>query len=254
MQHEPIAVAPAELDAQAATPAFRRIAEFYHWQELVWARREWYHHLNEASPQQWIVAANLAHSWGWHNQAIMSMIQAGYWNDIDIRFPLAFQDQFLTQGKATDIPPNLLMALSRQESAFNDSAVSPVGARGLMQLMPATARETARRHQIRYSGVGDLTDASRNILIGSRYYREMLNKFNNNRILATAAYNAGPGRVISWRRNSGGQLPFDAWIEAIPFRETRNYVQNVLAFSIIYSHQLGIDGTMVSERERKTRL
>lgn len=254
MQHEPLPISEADLAELAATPAFQRIRELYFHRELEWARREWTGYLTGKEQKQWVVAARLAQRWDWHHQAIMSMAQAVYWNDIDIRFPRPYQDHFATQGQATAIPVNLLMALARQESAFNEAAVSPVGARGLMQLMPATARETARKYGIGLSGNADLSDPRRNIQLGSRYYREMLNRFNDNRILATAAYNAGPGRVAGWRRNTASTLPFDVWIEIIPFKETRNYVQNVLAFSMIYAHHLGLETTMLSAREKTTPL
>ena len=118
-----------------------------------------------------------------------------------------------------------------------------------MQLMPATANEVARRHGIAYRSVHQLFDPSLNIRLGTRYYRDMLDRFQGNRILATAAYNAGPGRVRQWLDRSAGRLPFDAWIEAIPFTETRNYVQNVLAFSAIYAHRLGSGDPMLSRNE-----
>jgi soluble lytic murein transglycosylase len=82
----------------------------------------------------------------------------------------------------------------------------------------------------------------------------MLDRFQDNRILATAAYNAGPGRVKGWLNASGGRLPFDAWIEAIPFVETRNYVQNVLTFSAIYAHRLGTSEQLLSAHERQQPL
>ena len=254
MQHQPVAVTAAELAELAASPAFLRIRELHHHGDLDWARREWNQALADAPQQRWLTAAKLAQQWQWHHQAINSMIQVSYWNDIEVRFPVPHREDFLTQARAKAIPVNLVLALSRQESAFNPTAVSPAGARGLMQLMPATARETARRHGIPYTGSGDLQRPATNITLGTAYYREMLDRFDNNRILATAAYNAGPGRVATWRRQTGGQLPFDIWIESIPFRETRNYVQNVLAFSIIYAHHLGLDTALLSERERAQRL
>jgi soluble lytic murein transglycosylase len=171
-----------------------------------------------------------------------------------MRFPLPHREAFLSEAAATDIPVNLLLAISRQESAFNATVTSPAGAKGLMQLMPGTAKETARKHNIRYRAPSELVDPEKNILIGSRYYKEMLNRFNNNRILATAAYNAGPARIDNWRKRSAGALPFDAWIETIPFVETRNYVQNVLAFSIIYAHHLGLNVPILSAEEKNTPL
>ena len=97
-----------------------------------------------------------------------------------------------------------------------------------------------------------LRDIETNLPIGSQYYKSLLTRFNNNRILATAAYNAGPDRVAKWLARSRGELPFDIWVELIPFKETRGYVTNVLMYSAIYSHRLGIDTPMLraSERER----
>ena len=139
-------------------------------------------------------------------------------------------------------------------SALAQDAQSHAGARGLMQLMPATARQTARKNGIRYRGSRDLYEPEVNVSLGSRYYREMLERFDNNRILATAAYNAGPHRVQRWLEETGGQLPFDAWIETIPFRETRNYVQNVLAFSMVYAHHLENNARILSPQEKQRSL
>lgn len=254
MQHEPVTVTARQVADLAGSEAFLRIRELYHHQDMEWAHREWNQALADAPPERLHTAAKIAGLWQWHNQAIMTMILAGYWNDIDIRFPLPHREAFLRQSQVTRVPVNLLLAVARQESAFNAQVTSPAGAKGLMQLMPATARETARRHNISYYQISELYDPDKNISIGSKYYMEMLKRFNNNRILATAAYNAGPGRVNSWRSRTAGILPFDAWIETIPFVETRNYVQNVLAFSIIYAHHLALNATMLSPEEKNTPL
>ena len=218
------------------------------------ARREWYHTTRNFTEQQWITAAHIASSWQWHNGAITSMISAGFWDDINLRFPLAFKDAFYSHADKTGVPVHLLFAVARQESALAQDVQSRAGAKGLMQLMPATARETARKHGISYRGSHQLFEPEINITLGSRYYREMLQRFDNNRILATAAYNAGPHRVSSWLKKSQGSLPFDAWIETIPFLETRNYVQNVLAFSMIYAYHLESEARILSEKEKQHRL
>ncbi|KJS08304.1 MAG: hypothetical protein VR73_05605 [Gammaproteobacteria bacterium BRH_c0] len=254
MQHKPVPISTEQLEALANSPAFRRIRELVYHQDLPSARREWFYQLQGQPPENWIAAARLARRWGWHHQAIISMIQAEYWNDVELRFPLPWRENFASSASARNIPLHLLFALSRQESSFEPTIVSPSGARGLMQLMPPTALETARRHGVPYRGIQDLSDPARNIQLGSHYYRQMLDRFNNNRILATAAYNAGPGRVNSWLRQSAGTLPYDAWIETIPFAETRNYVQNVLAFSMIYAHHLNSDAPMLSAAEKSARL
>ncbi|MFA5630764.1 MAG: transglycosylase SLT domain-containing protein [Porticoccaceae bacterium] len=254
MQHEPVPVDASQLRNLANREAFIRIRELLHQDDRDWARREWHRALSGAPQQELLTAAKLAELWGWDNQAIAAMIQASYWNDIQVRFPLSHRDSFQAQARNTGVPVNLLFAIARQESAFNPDAVSSAGARGLLQLMPATATETAKRHGIAYRQRAELHDPIKNIALGSRYYMDMLKRFGNNRILATAAYNAGPGRVASWRARSAGELPFDVWIELIPFRETRNYVQNVLAFSIIYAHRLGLETTMLTPEEKGARL
>jgi len=104
-----------------------------------------------------------------------------------------------------------------------------------MQLMPDTARLMARTTGVEFASSRALTDPSLNIQLGTQYLGKMLRQFNNNRILASAAYNAGPGRVNRWLNP---ELSLEVWIETIPFRETRNYVQNILMFSAIYARQL----------------
>ena len=125
-------------------------------------------------------------------------------------------------------------------------ARSSSGALGIMQLMPETARDTAKAIGMRYKSSSELTNPSINIKLGSQYLSQMLRRFGNNRILATAAYNAGPSRVDSWINPA---LPLDVWIESIPFSETRQYVQNVLMFSTIYSKKLENEQPLIFEHE-----
>ena len=240
--------------AFASRPPFLRIRELLHHRQDTDAAREWWRATQQLSEADWDLAGQLAHGWGWHPQAILAMVKASQWDDLETRFPVLHRHEFAAQAQHNDLPMPLLFAVARQESAFRADALSPAGARGLMQLMPATATEVARRHGIHYRGAHQLLEPALNIELGSRYYRDMLRRFQDNRILATAAYNAGPGRVRQWLGRSGGRLPFDAWIEAIPFLETRNYVQNVLAFSAIYAHRLGSDERILSSREREQSL
>lgn len=253
LQHRPITVATADTQALYQLPGIRRAREFLFHQNYYRARRDWYNAAQDFRPEQWVVAAHIARQWQWHRQTIIAMTKAAYWDDIDIRFPLAYQDTFARHGKNNNLPLPLVMAIARQESALSPVITSPAGARGLMQLMPATARETARKHRIAYRSATQLFDPDVNIELGTRYYRDMLERFQNNRILASAAYNAGPHRVNRWLKASAGKLPFDVWIETIPFSETRQYVQNVLSFGIIYGHHLNTPQLLLSSAER-TRL
>ncbi|MDM3870331.1 transglycosylase SLT domain-containing protein [Porticoccus sp. W117] len=254
MNHMPVSIDETGVEMLETIPAIRRARELYHHGDTLAARREWQYASRNFSEQQWQLSAEMARRWGWSNQAIVSMIQASYWNDIERRFPIDHHSQFAHQSTELDIHKHLLLALARQESALATDAISPVGARGLMQLMPATARQTARKYKIHLANSEQLLEPHKNIELGSRYYRELLDRFNNNRILATAAYNAGPHRVKRWLERSDMQLHFDAWIESIPFKETRNYVQNVLAFSMIYAHLLGSDSRMLDEKEKTALL
>jgi soluble lytic murein transglycosylase len=238
----------------AARPALLRVRELlYHGQELD-AAREWWRATLRLTEVEWLAAGHLAHRWQWHYQAILAMVKASRWDEVDTRFPVLHRQHFEAESQRRRLPMPLMLALARQESAFRAEALSPAGARGLMQLMPATASEVARTHAIPYRDPRQLFEPDTNIALGTSYYRDMLDRFRNNRILATAAYNAGPGRVRSWLRASDGRLPFDAWIETIPFTETRNYVQNVLAFSVIYGNRLGTPGQILSPQERQQPL
>tara|TARA_R110001592_G_scaffold260282_1_gene524686 strand:- start:4898 stop:6934 length:2037 start_codon:yes stop_codon:yes gene_type:complete len=254
MAHRGTTVTPEQLAALETLPGITRTRELLHQKEYLYANREWRQATRNFSESQWITAAHLSRQWKWHNGVVTSMIQAGYWDDIDLRFPLAFKKYFEKNAQKTGVPIHLLFAVARQESALSHNVTSPAGAKGLMQLMPGTAKQTARKNNIRYRNSNDLFKPSINIALGSSYYQEMLERFDNNRILATAAYNAGPHRVSRWQKETEGKLPFDAWIETIPYKETRNYVQNVLAFSVIYAHHLDNHQKILSDKEKQQSL
>jgi len=136
----------------------------------------------------------------------------------------------------------LVLAMIRQESAFRADAVSPAGARGLMQLMPGTARQVARKINVAYSRTRLTTDPSYNLKLGQVYMSGMLQRFGGSYVLGLAAYNAGPQRVAKWKHARGQPrgnvfLAID-WIEQIPFAETRNYVQRILESLQVYRMQL----------------
>ena len=141
---------------------------------------------------------------------------------------------FEEEAKPHDLDPWLAMAVARRESAFNPQARSPVGAMGLMQLMPATARKVAKDANMGKPTSKTLQDKHTNITLGSHYLAELLEDFNGNRVLALAAYNAGPSRVNRWLENADDGVPADVWIESIPFRETRDYVQAVLTYRALF--------------------
>ncbi len=148
--------------------------------------------------------------------------------------------------------PAVTLAVIRQESSFDAGIVSPAGARGLMQLMPATAANEARRAGGSVTEAALIGDPTRNMELGASYMRAMLTEFGGSLPLAVAAYNAGPRRVEQWLRDNGdprtGQADILDWIELIPFEETRNYVERVLENVVIYQARLGEStGTLTAQ-------
>ncbi|MDO8907243.1 MAG: transglycosylase SLT domain-containing protein [Pseudohongiella sp.] len=245
----PVPVSEEDINGLYNNPSIVRAYELYMTGDEVSARSEWQFATASMTPEQVISSGRLADSWGWHRNGIQAMIRAGYWDDLQLRFPLAYSDLFANAAREHDVSTHLLFAVARQESAFMHDVRSSAGALGLMQLMPATGRETARALGLRVTDQ-DLLHPETNIRIGSRYLTQLLSDFNGNRALAAAAYNAGPNRVRQWLRQTGANpIPLDAWIETIPFAETRTYVQNVLAFSVIYGYRMELPIAFLTDEE-----
>jgi soluble lytic murein transglycosylase len=247
----PVAVADATLQQVSKLPAMVRALELYAIGDESNALPEWQHALTGLDEQQILAAGKLAEAHGWHRNGIQALIQVSYWDDLQLRFPLAYQDLIVNAAERnTALSPHFVFAVARQESAFMHDVRSSAGALGLMQLMPATARETASTAGVSISSNQDILKPEVNIALGSQYLARMMQDFGGNRILAAAAYNAGPARVRQWLRQDSNQpLPFDIWIETIPFNETRGYVQNVLAYSVIYGYRMGESLPLLTEDE-----
>ena len=250
LNYQPVDVAEAHVLNLSRQPAMQRARELLFHGLSLDASREWRSATANFTTEDWLAAAVLANRWQWHSKAIASLGAVKQWDDIQIRFPLAYVAQINSAAEKTKIPAYMLFALARQESGFNATATSPAGAMGLIQVMPATAKETSRKYKIPYHNKRQLHDVNTNVPIGAHYYKGLIKRFGNNRILATAAYNAGPHRVSRWQKDSAGKLPFDIWMTLIPFEETRSYVRNVLMYSVIYSRKLGLTNGMLESYER----
>jgi soluble lytic murein transglycosylase len=233
--------------------AVQRIRELYAINKIHTARNEWLYTTKNFSKEQFLTLAQLTNQWGWHRKSIEAMAAATSWDDLAIRFPLAHQHIIDEQAAMTSLPSTLIFAIARQESAWEKDAQSSAGAMGLMQILPRTAKETAKKAGIKYKKE-DLLTPEKNIILGSRYISSLLERFENNRITAIAAYNAGPSRVNSWLKETEENLPHDIWIEVIPYGETRKYVQNVLSYAVVYGHQTGNNVPLLTELERKRPL
>lgn len=250
---KPMVISDELLQKVEFSQGIQRAREFYVLGQMGAANREWYHTTRHMLTEEVVAAGRIANRWGWHRHGIQAMVDAQHWDDLQVRFPLAYQDQVANAAQKTAINPLLLYAIARQESAFMADARSPVGAMGLMQLMPATAMQTAKQSGISYVPQ-DLLKPEKNIALGSQYLNQLLGQFNGNRILAAAAYNAGPSRVKQWLSKDDAKLPYDVWIETIPFQETRGYVQNVLSFSVIYAYRTGTKQPFITEAEANRAL
>jgi soluble lytic murein transglycosylase len=216
----------AQLPAVQRTEALLRIGE----DGL--ANSEWLHAVQSGPPEQARALADYADHQQWHARLVQTTIAGELWDSLDWRFPQAYHDSFQHWGRLTGVDPYLLMAITRRESAYNPNALSPAGARGLMQLMPGTASQVSRELGISDPGPYGVLDPELNIRLGSTYLRDKLQRYQGNRLAAAAAYNAGPGRVDQWLGD--GVEAFDLFVESIPYRETRDYVQAVLTYRVIF--------------------
>ncbi|WP_457808227.1 transglycosylase SLT domain-containing protein [Kushneria sp. EE4] len=254
LENEPVVIAERDLKDADALPSMRRVAALYRINEPGLARAEWYYLMRHLPEAQRPTLTQYALTRQWYDLAIYAAIRGDHWNALDWRFPQGYADLFQKWGKTRGVDPWLLMALARRESSFNPQAQSPVGARGLMQLMPGTGQHVSQQLGVAWQGVTSLEDPETNVMLGSAYIRDMAARYSGNRVAAAAAYNAGPGRVDRWLADS--DEPFDLFIEEIPFRETREYVQAVLIYRAIFEGLA--KGTtqgvhMMTEHERTTR-
>lgn len=251
---KPLVVTEEQVRAVENSQGMQRAREFFMRGELAAASREYFHSARRMPVEQMVIAGRLAEKWGWYRHGIQLMAEAQSWDELQVRFPIVYKDHVNRAAKQTSVNPLFIFAVTRQESAFMHDAKSTAGAVGLMQLLPETAKHTAKKNGLSFSP-NDLITPEKNIALGSRYLNHLLDVFDGNRILAAAAYNAGPSRVKKWlNKEKNTQLPYDVWIEAIPYKETRGYVQNVLSFSVIYAYRLGQETNFVTPAEATRQL
>jgi soluble lytic murein transglycosylase len=197
------------------------------------AGAEWYAVLATAKPALKVQAAHLASRWGWYAQAIATLAQADEWNDVPLRYPRPYMSEIASASKLTRVPADWILAVMRQESLFRKDAVSRADARGLMQMLPATATLVAVRWRLPAPHHDDLFDPAIAVPLGAAYVRELLDRYGDQLSLGLAAYNAGPAAVARWMPNRS--IEADIWIENIPFTETRSYVQHVLEHIVAFA-------------------
>jgi soluble lytic murein transglycosylase len=219
-----------------AADTARRIRELQALGRSADVSREWRELTRTDDPAELRTAALLGQRLGLVTESIFTLARSDYWDDIDLRFPLLYTELVGARADELRLPPEWVYAVIRQESAFDADVASHAGAVGLMQLMPGTARDMARAAGLPAPRRMDLIDPALNIALGTRYLALMRERFGGNQVLATAAYNAGPGAVSRWLPDA--PMAADLWLSEIPYRETRDYVRRVLTYRVIYAHRL----------------
>lgn len=215
---------------------FHMIAEFIAVKKEPEAKSHWRYAIRRLNKEKILTAAKYAQQLRWHQEAIITIAKAKYWDDVALRFPLDYKDKILAQAKKQNLDSAIIYGLIRRESAFNEQAKSPVGAMGLMQIMPKTGRYIAKQLKEKWRS-NCLLRPETNLKYGTFYFNQLLQKFDGHYALAAAAYNAGPHRVKRWLP-AEQKIAADIWVETIPYKETRNYVSAVLTYALIYQKQL----------------
>ncbi len=245
--HEAIAPEAEIVERVARLAATRRALELMALGRTAAARREWSFLLDTLDEKEVLAASWIADCRNWHGRAIATIARVKKWDDLELRFPLPYREAIEERAHRHDLSSAALFALIRQESAFIPDIRSGAGAVGLMQIMPRTGQSIARSLNRSWRGTNQLLSPTTNLDFGSYYLRRMLDSTQGNLPLAAASYNAGLSRVKTW-------LPTDdsidavAWIDNIPFTETRRYVRRVLTYTAIYEYRLGRPITRLQDR------
>jgi soluble lytic murein transglycosylase len=228
------------LNKVSQAPGFLRAKALYELERYTSARREWNYLTNTSSHNEKLAASILATDLDWYDSAIRTLAEIKAWNYVDLRFPMAFEELFTRYSKRNHVDLAWSIAISRRESSFAPDAVSHANAHGLMQLLPSTARYVSKQKVSKQQ----LYKPAMNIRLGTDYLEYLKKKNGGNEILATASYNAGYHRIKKWLPKEG--IPAELWIELIPFKETRNYVKNVMAYRQVYHTKLGREGNILA--------
>ena len=255
-------------------PALEEIAELRQLDRLGAAKQRWRFLLenlpDDQKKEKQIALSQYANQQNRFELGVDGSIIAKAFDHIQLRLPMAYSHYYdialkprrLTLSKrkpqasqsATSISKTFAMAISRQESAWNPQAQSSANARGLMQLLPSTAKATASHAKLPYTDEADLFKPLNNILLGTAYLAELNTKYPNNRILIASAYNAGEHRVEKWLARANGKLEMDEFVASIPFYETRGYVQNVLTYDFYYQRLQNKEDPQTFSNEEYDRL
>jgi soluble lytic murein transglycosylase len=210
------------------------------------ASQEWNWVVQTFTDPQLLAAAELARRMEWYDRAINTAERTRELHDFELRFLAPYRELAQQAARENALDEAWIFGLMRQESRFINVARSGAGASGLMQIMPATARWIARRLGIKRFNPKDMRDPAKNIQFGAFYLKHVQTSLDDSPVLATAAYNAGPGRAQRWR--DPGPMEAAVYIESIPFTETRDYVKKVMSNAMYYAARFGQPSVLLKDR------
>ena len=239
---------PSEDDVRNASriPGIARALAWYRLGMRYEGNLEWIWTVRDLDDVSLLGAAELARREGWYERAIATADKTRKLTNLELRYPTPFQEQLRARAREFEVDDAWLYGLIRQESRFNAAARSGVGASGLMQIMPDTARWVARKLGLKdwRSAIDNTPDA--NISFGTFYLKHVLVQLDGSPVLASAAYNAGPRRAQVWR--AAAPMEGAIYIDTIPFLETREYVRKVMANAVQYARLFGRQMETLTER------
>ena len=228
-------VSPAELAAMAANPGLQRALKFFNMRLRFEGTREWNWELRSMTDRQHLAAAEFARQ----NNVLDRMVNTSDRTRLEVdytqRYPTPHDDVMHPATQTLGLDKAWVYGLIRQESRFIMDAQSHVGASGLMQVMPSTARYVAKKIGLTDFVTETLSDVRTNVLLGTNYLNMVVGGLDGSQVLASAAYNAGPGRLRIWRATMTRPLEGAVFAETIPYTETRGYVKNVMANATYYA-------------------
>ena len=247
-----------DLQAMSRHAGLRRSLELYRLGLRVEANREWYWAIRGFDDRQLLVAAEVARRFEIYDRAIFTADRTVELHDFNLRYLAPYRDVLKPHTAQLALDEAWVYGLIRQESRFIAGAKSRVGASGLMQLMPGTAKWVARQLGLKNWRWSEVTDINTNVSLGTYYLKHVLDKLDGHPVLASAAYNAGPGRARAWRPDTA--IEGAVYAETIPFNETRDYVKRVMANTSYYAHhfhqhveslkqRMGVVGPRLPDRE-----
>jgi len=235
-----------QVRAVEGLPGIQRALELFRLDMRWEARNEWIWTTRSFDDTQLIAAAELAFRQEQYDVAINTADKTALTHDFALRYPTPYRDKMRTYARENGLDEAWVYGLIRQESRFISYAKSGVGASGLMQVMPATAKWIAKRIGLSDYQQGMINQVDTNIQFGTHYLRYTLDQAGGQAVVATAAYNAGPSRARRWI--AAKPMEGAIYAETIPFSETRNYVQKVTGNAYFYAHQLGTKVQTLKQR------